>query len=45
MLFYGHRFIPSDSLYHVLDSDSIANTPPSSTVHIVFDEKNLDFIE
>ncbi|MBL4730209.1 MAG: hypothetical protein JKY28_02270 [Sulfurimonas sp.] len=45
MLLFGHRFIPSDSFYHVLDSDSISNTPPSSHVHIEFDEKNLDIIE
>lgn len=45
MLFFGHRFIPSDSLYHVLDIDSISNTPPSSIIHVKFDEKNLDIIE
>ena len=45
MLLYGHRFIPSDSLYHVLDIDSINNTPPSSIIHIEFCEENLDIIE
>ena len=45
MLLYGHRFIPSDSFYHVLDIDSIKNTPPSSVVHIEFCEENLDIIE
>ena len=45
MLLYGHRFIPSDSFYHVLDIDSIKNTPPSSIVHIEFCEENLDIIE
>ena len=44
MLIYGHRFIPNTSFYHVLDIDSIANTPPSSTIHIEFSEKNLDII-
>lgn len=45
MLLFGHRFIASDSLYHVLDIESISNTPPSSIVHIEFNEKNLDIIE
>ncbi len=44
MLIYGHRFIPSDSFYHVSDIDSITNTPPSSTIHIEFSEENLDII-
>jgi hypothetical protein len=44
MLLFGHRFIPSDSFYHVLDIDSIKNTPPSSVVHIEFKEENLDII-
>ncbi len=44
MLIYGHRFIASNSFYHVLDIDSIANTPPSSTIHIEFSEDNLDII-
>ncbi len=44
MLIFGHRFIPSISLYHVFDIDSIANTPPSSVVHIEFKEENLDII-
>lgn len=45
MLIYGHRFIPSNSFYHVLDIDSISNTPPSSVVHIEFNEENLDIIK
>lgn len=44
MLLFGHRFIPSNSFYHVSDIDSIANTPPSSVVHIEFSEVNLDII-
>ena len=44
MLIYGHRFIPSNSFYHVLDINSISNTPPSSTIHIEFSEENLDII-
>jgi len=44
MLIFGHRFIPSNSFYHVYDIDSITNTPPSSTIYIEFSEKNLDII-
>lgn len=45
MLLFGHRFIPSNSFYHVLDIDSIANTPPSSVIHVEFSEENLDIIK
>lgn len=45
MLLFGHRFIESDSFYHVLDIDSISNTPPSSIIHIEFKEENLDIIQ
>ena len=44
MLIFGHRFIQSDSFYHVQDIESISNTPPSSTIHIEFSEENLDII-
>jgi len=44
MLIYGHRFIPSNSFYHVLDIESISNTPPSCIIHIEFSEENLDII-
>ncbi len=45
MLMYGHRFISSDSFYHVSDIESISNTPPSCVVHIEFNEENLDIIK
>jgi hypothetical protein len=45
MLLFGHRFIPSNSLYHVLDIESISNTPPNSIIHIEFREENLDIIK
>jgi len=45
MMIFGHRFIPSDSFYHILNIDSILRTPPSSTIYLEFDEKNLDIIE
>jgi len=44
MLIYGHRFIDSNSFYHVLDIDSISNTPPSSTIFVEFSEENLNLI-
>ncbi|MCD4668180.1 MAG: hypothetical protein K8R44_06295, partial [Sulfurimonas sp.] len=44
MLIFGHRFIPSNSFYHVSDIDNITNTPPSSIIHIEFKEENLDII-
>ena len=44
MLIFGHRFIPSNSFYHVSDIDNITNTPPSSVIHIEFSEENLDII-
>jgi hypothetical protein len=45
MLLFGHRFIPSDSFYHVGSIDCIKRTPPSSTVCFEFSEANLDIIE
>ena len=45
MLLFGHRFIQSENFYHVLDIDAIQKTPPSSTLYLEFDEKNLDIIE
>ena len=45
MLVIGHRFIPSQSFYHVLNIDAIRHTPPSSTIYLEFSEENLDIIE
>lgn len=44
MIFFGHRFLKNETLYHVFDIDSILHTPPSSTIYVEFDEKNLDII-
>jgi len=44
MLIYGHRFIESEPFYHVLNIDSISNTPPASTIFVEFSEANLDII-
>lgn len=45
MLIFGHKFIPSESLYHTPNIDSISNTPPSSIIYVEFSEENLDIIE
>lgn len=45
MLLFGHRFIKNESFYHISDIISIEKTPPSSTLYLTFDEKNLDIIE
>ena len=45
MLIFGHKFIPSESLYHITDIDGVINTPPSSTIYLEFSEENLDIIE
>ena len=45
MLIFGHKFIPSESLYHTPNIDSISNTPPSSIIYLEFSEDNLDIIE
>lgn len=44
MIFFGHRFLKNEPLYHVSDIDSILHTPPASTIYLEFDEKNLDII-
>jgi hypothetical protein len=44
MIFFGHRFLKNENFYHVSDIASISNTPPSSTLFIEFNEKNLDII-
>lgn len=45
MYIFGHRFIQSDTLYHIPSIDAIENTPPSSILYLEFSEKNLDIIE
>lgn len=44
MLIYGHRFIPSESFYSIDNTQQISQTPSNSTIHIEFDEENLDLI-
>jgi len=44
MIFFGHRLIENETLYHVCCIEAILNTPPSSTLYIEFSENNLDVI-
>lgn len=44
MLLFGHRFIKSETFYHISDVSDIAHTPPSSTLFLAFSEQNLDII-
>ena len=44
MLLFGHRFIPSEKFYHILDIDAILKTPPQSTLFLAWSEENLDII-
>ncbi len=45
MLLFGHKFIPSEVLYHTPNIDAISNTPPSSVIYLEFTQENLDIIE
>ncbi len=45
MIIFGHRFIESESFYHVPNIDAIQNTPPSSTIYLDFSEEILDVIK
>lgn len=44
MLLFGHRFIQSESFYHISSINAISKTPPSSKVFLEFSEENLDII-
>jgi hypothetical protein len=44
VILLGHKFIQSESLYHVTSIDAIVNTPPSCTLFLNFKEENLDII-
>ena len=45
MLLFGHRFINSESFYHISDIDAISKTPSNSTIYLEFSEENLDIIK
>lgn len=42
MMIFGHRFIASESFYHINTIDSIIHTPSSSIICLEFDEEKLD---
>lgn len=44
MLIFGHKFIPSESFYHVTNIDAINHTPSGSIIYLDFSEENLDII-
>ncbi len=44
MIILGHRFIASESLYHIPNIEAIENTPPSSTLFLPFSEDIMDII-
>ncbi len=44
MYIFGHRFIESESFYHVPNTDAIQNTPSNSTIYLDFNEDNLEII-
>ena len=45
MIFFGHRFIDSESFYHISSIDAIQNTPSNSIIYIDYSEDNLDIIK
>jgi len=45
MLFFGHKFIPSEHFYHVQSIEAINNTPSNSMIITEFSEANLDVIK
>lgn len=44
MIILGHRFVESESFYHIPNIEAIENTPPSSTLFLPFSEDVLDII-
>ncbi len=45
MLLFGHRFIPSETFYHITNIDDIHHTPPNACLTFAFSEENLDIIQ
>lgn len=44
MILFGHRFIESESFYHIDSISSIKKTPSNSLIYLDFNEENLDII-
>ncbi|MBU0631797.1 hypothetical protein KKA17_04060 [bacterium] len=45
MILFGHRFIESETFYHIDSVASIRKTPSNSLIYLEFNEENLDIIE
>lgn len=45
MIFFGHRLIESENLYHVQSIDAISNTPPASIIYLNYHEEKLDIVK
>lgn len=45
MILFGHRFIASESFYHIDSVSSIKKTPSNSLIYLDFNEENLDIID
>lgn len=45
MILFGHRFIESESFYHIDDVSSVKKTPSNSLIYLDFSEENLDIID
>ncbi len=44
MILFGHRFIESESFYHIDDISAIKKTPSNALLYLNFSEENLDII-
>ncbi len=44
MIIIGHRFVPSENLFHVKSIDAIKKTPPSSCIYLEFCEESLEIV-
>ena len=45
MIFFGHRFIENENLYHIQSIDAIHNTPSSSIIYLNFHEEKLEVVK
>jgi len=44
MILFGHRFIKSETFYHITNIEDITHTPPNAILALEFNEDNLDII-
>lgn len=45
MILFGHRFIESESFYHIDSISAIKKTPANSLIYLDFSEENLDIVQ